>query len=141
MRADLSGSEYRKAVFRKLGLLYDHYQIADGEPSDRLAVLAIALAFAHVPGFRSAGQVLPGRPVDWTKEDLRLLYFRVEAEKLQSRCSARKAVHQIAGVNYRQTPERLYRVYVDAKAEFGKNGFPTAMDEWIAEVKPRGALP
>jgi hypothetical protein len=77
---------------RKLALLFDHYGIADKED---MAKLALALAVAHIPGFKvqfPEAKSKKGRKRKWHPDRLEELHRTVQSIKQQHRFTDRHAL-------------------------------------------------
>lgn len=82
--AGLGTRAHRKAVEAKLNALCRHYDIS-GSGDERLAELAVALVFAHVPGFQEARKNVggAGKTFRWRDDVLLFLFLHVENEMLK----------------------------------------------------------
>ena len=76
----LKDEEVEKELIRKLPLLCDHYKIDRSLPIEEVwGLLALRLAFAHVPGFQIARPKRKGRKRKWALAEARALVAAVDA--------------------------------------------------------------
>lgn len=127
IRDDVTDQELMREVYRKLELLYQHYRITGGTAKERAEELAVALAFAHVPGFTIKTRKQAGRPIKWT--DPQLLELLVDAwvcrRDLENNITARKitdehVIKELArSSKWLADRATLYRRYSQAKKKWG----------------------
>lgn len=133
IRDDVTDQELIREVYRKLELLYQHYGITGGTAKERAEELAVALAFAHVPGFSVKSRKQPGRPIEWTGERL----FKLHVDAWLCRCDLKgrfpkrkirdtdviKALRRNSKLleeeKWLEDEKTLYRRYSQAKRKWG----------------------
>ncbi|MGB1076681.1 MAG: hypothetical protein ACPG05_00085 [Bdellovibrionales bacterium] len=98
---------------RKLGLLFDHYNIDKQDP-DRWFHLSFYLADNHVPGFKVEEDNVGGAPVIWDDLRLALLYFQVQEKTQENSRSISWACKELAK-GRRETKSTLENRYIEAK--------------------------
>lgn len=148
LRQDLDERSFQAVVARKLNLLYKVHEVQGNTPNERLQQLAIALAFAHVPGFRFKGRA--GRPRRWCDAQVETLWLQVETELLSGRAksasqAAKRIANQLCWLMDDDRPlsgARILRIYNDARAKHGTGA--DAVLKVILRPRPmqgpRGAL-
>lgn len=155
--AGASDVTYTAAVAAKFAALFDHHEIPRGPHASRMELLAIALAYAHVPGFKEQTRNVGGaaKSFQWTERTLLTLYLLVESRIIQLQVAGHRheivwAVLAVAADFLRAFPQALRKgkpisehtlrkKYHEAKKRWGSG--PDGVVRAILEVvRPKGAL-